>query len=130
MELEKKKTRPTKRVFNGPMIRYQSMSMPLIEDLDDKDKFKFEKFDELPPTGTDEEKMYCKKENYLKFQLFKFSSSSVGHGPSKPTENVKHAVNERSSHSRMILTKRCSRVVSQLQRKKNVAVKFVRSPGN
>uniref|UniRef100_A0A1B0DH94 Vacuolar protein sorting-associated protein 72 homolog n=1 Tax=Phlebotomus papatasi TaxID=29031 RepID=A0A1B0DH94_PHLPP len=33
MELEKKKTRPTKRVFTGPMIKYHSMSMPLIEEL-------------------------------------------------------------------------------------------------
>ncbi|XP_059609920.1 vacuolar protein sorting-associated protein 72 homolog [Phlebotomus argentipes] len=33
MELEKKKTRPTKRAFTGPMIRYHSMSMPLIEEL-------------------------------------------------------------------------------------------------
>ncbi|XP_054747021.1 vacuolar protein sorting-associated protein 72 homolog [Anastrepha obliqua] len=30
MELEKKKTRPTKRVYNGPMIRYQSMTMPVV----------------------------------------------------------------------------------------------------
>ncbi|XP_055679060.1 vacuolar protein sorting-associated protein 72 homolog [Lutzomyia longipalpis] len=33
MELEKKKTRPTKRAFTGPIIRYQSVSMPLIEEL-------------------------------------------------------------------------------------------------
>ena len=30
MELEKKKTRPTKRVFTGPIIRYHSMTMPVI----------------------------------------------------------------------------------------------------
>ncbi|ALC45963.1 YL-1 [Drosophila busckii] len=30
MELEKKKTRPTKRVFTGPTIRYHSMTMPVI----------------------------------------------------------------------------------------------------
>ncbi|XP_059219274.1 vacuolar protein sorting-associated protein 72 homolog [Stomoxys calcitrans] len=30
MELEKKKTRPSKRVFNGPMIRYHSMTMPVV----------------------------------------------------------------------------------------------------
>jgi vacuolar protein sorting-associated protein 72 len=54
LELEKKKTRPTKRVFTGPMIRYHSMSMPLIEEMDDK--VKFEKFDELT-APLDEEKM-------------------------------------------------------------------------
>ncbi|XP_058813945.1 vacuolar protein sorting-associated protein 72 homolog [Topomyia yanbarensis] len=32
MELEKKKTRPTKRVFLGPILRYQSLTMPLVED--------------------------------------------------------------------------------------------------
>ncbi|XP_037826311.1 vacuolar protein sorting-associated protein 72 homolog [Lucilia sericata] len=30
MELEKKKTRPTKRIFSGPMIRYHSMTMPVV----------------------------------------------------------------------------------------------------
>ncbi|CAD6993583.1 vacuolar protein sorting-associated protein 72 homolog [Ceratitis capitata] len=30
MELEKKKTRPTKRVYTGPMIRYHSMTMPVM----------------------------------------------------------------------------------------------------
>lgn len=30
MELEKKKTRPTKRIFTGPMIRYHSMTMPVV----------------------------------------------------------------------------------------------------
>ncbi|XP_017470831.1 PREDICTED: vacuolar protein sorting-associated protein 72 homolog [Rhagoletis zephyria] len=29
MELEKKKTRPTKRIYTGPMIRYHSMTMPV-----------------------------------------------------------------------------------------------------
>lgn len=31
MEIEKKKTRPSKRIFSGPTIRYHSLSMPLIE---------------------------------------------------------------------------------------------------
>lgn len=31
LELEKKKTRPTKRVSSGPMVRYCSMTMPVIE---------------------------------------------------------------------------------------------------
>lgn len=31
MEIEKKKTRPTKRIFTGPTIRYHSLSMPLID---------------------------------------------------------------------------------------------------
>ncbi|XP_030370614.1 vacuolar protein sorting-associated protein 72 homolog [Scaptodrosophila lebanonensis] len=30
MELEKKKTRPTKRSFNGPTIRYHSLTMPVM----------------------------------------------------------------------------------------------------
>ncbi|XP_067617945.1 vacuolar protein sorting-associated protein 72 homolog [Eurosta solidaginis] len=30
MELEKKKTRPTKRVYTGPMIRYHSITMPVV----------------------------------------------------------------------------------------------------
>lgn len=33
MELEKKKTRPTKRVFVGPIIKYQSLTMPLVEEM-------------------------------------------------------------------------------------------------
>lgn len=32
MEIEKKKTRPSKRVYVGPTIRYHSMSMPLIQE--------------------------------------------------------------------------------------------------
>lgn len=32
MELEKKKTRPTKRVFTGPIVKYQSFTMPLVEE--------------------------------------------------------------------------------------------------
>lgn len=36
MELEKKKTRPTKRVFTGPILRYQSLTMPLVEELKNK----------------------------------------------------------------------------------------------
>ncbi|XP_058467855.1 vacuolar protein sorting-associated protein 72 homolog [Malaya genurostris] len=32
MELEKKKTRPTKRIFTGPILRYRSLTMPLVED--------------------------------------------------------------------------------------------------
>lgn len=35
MEIEKKKSRPSKRCFSGPTIRYHSMSMPLIEELTD-----------------------------------------------------------------------------------------------
>lgn len=30
LELEKKKTRPTKRVFTGAIVRYHSMTMPCI----------------------------------------------------------------------------------------------------
>ncbi|XP_023161644.2 vacuolar protein sorting-associated protein 72 homolog [Drosophila hydei] len=33
MELEKKKTRPTKRVFIGPTIRYHSLTMPVIRNM-------------------------------------------------------------------------------------------------
>lgn len=33
MEIEKKKTRPTKRNYVGPIIRYQSLSMPMIEEV-------------------------------------------------------------------------------------------------
>lgn len=33
MELEKKKTRPTKRIFTGPILRYQSITMPIVEDV-------------------------------------------------------------------------------------------------
>ena len=32
MELERKKSRVTKQVYRGPLIRYQSVTMPLIED--------------------------------------------------------------------------------------------------
>lgn len=32
MEIEKKKTRPSKRAYVGPTIRYHSMSMPLIQE--------------------------------------------------------------------------------------------------
>lgn len=38
MEIEKKKTRPTKRVSTGPSIRYHSLSMPLIEEVNATDK--------------------------------------------------------------------------------------------
>uniref|UniRef100_A0A336LQD5 Vacuolar protein sorting-associated protein 72 homolog n=1 Tax=Culicoides sonorensis TaxID=179676 RepID=A0A336LQD5_CULSO len=36
MELEKKKVRPTKSVFTGPIIRYHSLTMPLVEELIEK----------------------------------------------------------------------------------------------
>lgn len=36
LEMEKKRTRPTKRQPVGPIIRYHSMSLPLIQDLDGK----------------------------------------------------------------------------------------------
>lgn len=36
LEMEKKRTRPTKRQSIGPIIRYHSTSLPLIEDLDGK----------------------------------------------------------------------------------------------
>lgn len=36
MELEKKKIRPTKNVATGPMIRYHSMTMPLVEEMIEK----------------------------------------------------------------------------------------------
>lgn len=36
MEIEKKKTRPTKRSYAGPVIRYHSLSMPLIDELPEK----------------------------------------------------------------------------------------------
>lgn len=42
MELEKKKTRPTKRICTGPIIRYHSMTMPLIEEAKDKSSIKSE----------------------------------------------------------------------------------------
>lgn len=34
MESEKKAKRPAKKVYNGPMIRYHSMRIPLIEEID------------------------------------------------------------------------------------------------
>lgn len=34
MEIEKKKSRPSKRTYHGPTIRYHSMSMPRVEELD------------------------------------------------------------------------------------------------
>lgn len=47
MELEKKKVRPTKRTFTGAIIRYHSLSMPVIEELDLKqDVIKKETLDE------------------------------------------------------------------------------------
>ena len=33
MELEKKKNKVSKQVYKGPIIRYQSVTMPLIEEL-------------------------------------------------------------------------------------------------
>lgn len=36
LEMEKKRSRPTKRQPTGPIIRYHSTSLPLIEDLDGK----------------------------------------------------------------------------------------------
>ena len=33
MELEKKKARNVKQTYRGPMIRYHSVTMPLIEEL-------------------------------------------------------------------------------------------------
>lgn len=36
MELEKKKVRPTKNVAIGPIIRYHSMTMPLVEEMIEK----------------------------------------------------------------------------------------------
>jgi vacuolar protein sorting-associated protein 72 len=37
MELEKKKARPTKNSqFTGPIIRYHSVSMPIVEEIDDR----------------------------------------------------------------------------------------------
>lgn len=36
MELEKKKMRPSKNVFTGPIIRYHSMTMPLVEEIIEK----------------------------------------------------------------------------------------------
>ena len=35
LELEKKKARSQKVVYKGPIIRYQSVTMPLIEELPD-----------------------------------------------------------------------------------------------
>lgn len=37
MEIEKKKTRPTKRTYSGPIIRYHSLSMPLMEEVELKE---------------------------------------------------------------------------------------------
>lgn len=36
LELEKKKTRIVKKVFTGPVIRYQSLTMPIIKDITDE----------------------------------------------------------------------------------------------
>ena len=33
MESEKKKARSTKQIYRGPIIRYQSVTMPLIEEI-------------------------------------------------------------------------------------------------
>jgi len=34
LELEKKKTRSTKKAISGPMVRYHSIAMPIIEEAD------------------------------------------------------------------------------------------------
>lgn len=57
MEIEKKKTRPTKRIFSGPTIRYHSLSMPLIEVLPKRtrESNRAAAQDESAATKTDEE---------------------------------------------------------------------------
>ena len=37
MELEKKKNRVTKTVYRGPIVRYHSVTMPLMEEFLDTD---------------------------------------------------------------------------------------------
>lgn len=49
MEIEKKKSRPSKRVYVGPTIRYHSMSMPLIQEVVPKKRAKLS--DELNESG-------------------------------------------------------------------------------
>ena len=38
MELEKKRSKVIKRAYKGPIIRYQSLTMPLIEELPGDDE--------------------------------------------------------------------------------------------
>lgn len=52
MEIEKKKTRPTKRVFAGPTIRYHSLSMPLISEVGMKKESKMGNADNSNESST------------------------------------------------------------------------------
>uniref|UniRef100_A0A8D8CKV0 Vacuolar protein sorting-associated protein 72 homolog n=1 Tax=Culex pipiens TaxID=7175 RepID=A0A8D8CKV0_CULPI len=69
MELEKKKTRPTKRVFTGPIIKYQSLTMPLVEELqagssvDSLAKMELDEMDESRDKSSGKEKQSKKSGN-------------------------------------------------------------------
>jgi len=51
MELEKKKIRPIKKGFKGPMIRYHSYSAPLIEELPTSENQTIDVDDTMMSTG-------------------------------------------------------------------------------
>ena len=54
MELEKKKKTITKPVIKGPIIRYHSVSMPLVEDEEENNDLELEDVDSQTNTNTGE----------------------------------------------------------------------------
>jgi len=65
LESEKKKTRPTKRTFTGPVIRYYSTTMPVIPKKQNELSLLFKNLDELkalPSTNTiNNQKQKCER---------------------------------------------------------------------
>ncbi|XP_062536275.1 vacuolar protein sorting-associated protein 72 homolog [Armigeres subalbatus] len=61
MELEKKKTRPTKRVFTGPIVKYQSFTMPLVEEIPSNKSGSSESLSRIDSDDVDEAKEKSKQ---------------------------------------------------------------------
>lgn len=66
MELEKKKTRPTKRVFTGPIVKYQSLTMPLVEEVSPNKSASSESLTKMEVEEVEETKEKSTKEKQRK----------------------------------------------------------------
>lgn len=94
LELEKKKTRIVKKVFTGPIIRYHSVTMPLIEDLDDKVIVNDEEAENKPETNNSENlEEKDKKEHKVERTFITFEDEEVLNSifkHNKPIERPRH----------------------------------------
>lgn len=88
LELEKKKTRIVKKVFTGPIIRYHSVTMPVVEELSDDKVIVNDEVNENSTEKTENEEKESRGEQKVERTFITFEDEELLNSIFKPKKLV------------------------------------------